>query len=160
MKSLDVLSQVSMPALILVLMAGCAAGGSMAIVQGSVQPHHFRFATIVPKRGKGAGGWRAACVHIALRRAAGDVYLCKLGVEMPIENQTGPIMVEQAQSLSAACANSAAPLAFESVTPATPLVVACQSFKTAYDLTLREAIVGATVRMDCHHKTTPVQVGP
>lgn len=160
MDLLDWLSRRCVPALILVLMTGCAAGGSMTIVQGSVLPHHFRFVTIVPKRGKGAGGWRAACVHIALRRSTGDAYLCKLGVEMPIENTSGLITVETAQSLSAACANSSAPLAFESVTPATPLVLACQSFKNAYDLTLREAIIGAIVKMDCHYKTTPVQVGP
>jgi hypothetical protein len=142
------------------LVAGCSTGGTMTIVRGSVEPHHFRFATVVPKRGKGPGGWRAACVHIPLRRAAGEPYLCRLGVEIPLENQLGVITTEKAQSLSAACANSSAPIAFESVTPTTPLVLACQSFKNVDNITLSEAIIGAVVKTECHGKTTPTQVGP
>jgi hypothetical protein len=142
------------------LLSGCASGGTMTIVQGSLQPEHFQFVTVVPKTEPGADGWRAACVHVPIRRAAGEPYLCTLGVEMPLENEKGPISTEWAQERSARCANLAAQFAFEPITPTTPLVLACQSFKNAYDAMLREVIVGARVRLQCHARTIPVQVGP
>ncbi len=79
---------------------------------------------------------------------------------MPLENRKGPISTEWAQGRSARCANLAAQFAFESITPTTPLVLACQSFKRAYDAMLSEVIIGAMVTLQCHEKTTPVQVGP
>lgn len=78
---------------------------------------------------------------------------------MPLENEKGPISTEWAQGRSSRCANLAAQFAFESITPTTPLVLACQSFKEAYDITLRKVIAGARVRLQCHAKTLPVQVG-
>ncbi len=160
MNPLEWLPRLCMPALMLSLVAGCASGGTMTLVQGSLQPEHFQFVTVIRKRGKGPGGWRAACVHIALRRAAGEAYLCRLGVEMPLENEKGPISTEWAQSRSARCANLTAQFAFESITPATPLVLACQGFRDAYDATLRGVIVGARVSLQCDKGATPVQVGP
>ncbi|MCP3144165.1 hypothetical protein [Pyxidicoccus xibeiensis] len=80
---------------------------------------------------------------------------------MPMENlEDGPLSTSLAQRIAADCANLAARLAFESVTPTTPLVLACQGFKTTYDTTLRRAFAGSRVNARCHAKTTPVQVGP
>jgi len=133
----------------------------MTIVQGNLQPHHFQFVTVVPEMERGAGGWRAACVHVALSRVAGESYLCRLGVEMPLANEEdGPLSTSLAQRISAECANEAARLAFEPVTPTTPLVLACQGFKNTYDIMLRRAFSGSRVRALCHERTTPVQVGP
>ncbi|MFP2932461.1 hypothetical protein ACLESO_46395 [Pyxidicoccus sp. 3LG] len=133
----------------------------MTIVEGSLRPEHFQFVTVVPKTASGADGWRAACVHVALSRVAGESYLCRLGVEMPMENvEEGALSTPVAQRIAADCANMAARLAFESVTPTTPLAFACQGFKTTYDTTLRRAFAGSRVGARCHEKTTPVQVGP
>ncbi|MFP2912626.1 hypothetical protein ACLESD_47960 [Pyxidicoccus sp. 3LFB2] len=79
---------------------------------------------------------------------------------MPLENKKGPIPTEEAQRRSARCANLAAQFAFESVTPATPLILACQGFRDAYDLTLRGMVEGSRVSLQCHKKATPIQVGP
>ena len=79
---------------------------------------------------------------------------------MPLENKNGLIPTEDAQRRAARCANLAAQFAFESVMPATPLVLACQGFKDAYDLTLRGMVEGSRVSLQCHKKTTPSYVGP
>lgn len=145
--------------LLLPILVGCATGGTMTIVQGSLEPAHFQFVTVRKQSGKGPGGWRAACVHVAIRRETGESHLCRFGVEMPLENAEGPISTEWAQSRSARCANLAAQFAFEAITPATPLILACQRFRTAYDATLRGVIGGAMVTTSFDRKTTPVQVG-
>ncbi|HZI14369.1 MAG TPA: hypothetical protein VE153_28645 [Myxococcus sp.] len=143
------------------LLAGCASGGTMTLVEGSLKPQHFQFVTVVPRTERGADGWRAACVHVPISRMTGESYLCRLGVEMPLENEAdGPVSTELAQKIAADCANVAARNAFESVTPATPLVLACQGFKNVYDATLRSAFGGSRVGLRCHHKTTPIQVVP
>lgn len=132
----------------------------MTLVEGSLQPHHFQFVTIVPRTVQGADGWREACIQVSLRRTAGDAYLCRLGVGMPLENKDGVIPIERAQTVAARCANLSAQFAFESVTPATPLVLACQRFNDAYGATLRGMVEGSRVSLQCHKKTNPVYVGP
>jgi len=154
------LARCCLPALLLALLTGCVSGGTMTLVEGNLEPRHFQFVTVVPRTVPGADGWREACVHVALRRATGDAHVCRLGVGMPLENKNGLIPTEDAQRRAARCANLAAQFAFESVTPATPLVLACQGFRDAYDLTLRGMVAGSRVSLQCHKKTTPSYVGP
>lgn len=79
---------------------------------------------------------------------------------MPLENKDGPVPIERAQTLAARCANLSAQVAFESVTPATALVLACQRFKDAYGTTLRGMVEGSRVSLQCHKRTNPIYVGP
>lgn len=142
------------------LLCGCATGAATTLVEGSLQPRHFQFVTVVPKRSAGAGGWRAACVHAFLRRDTGDSFVCKFGVEMPLENGEGPISTSLAQRVSAECANEAAHTAFRSVTPSTPLGIACETFKSTYESIINRAIGGAHATRVCHARARPVEAGP
>lgn len=143
------------------LLPGCATGGSGTYVEGALRPRHFVFQEQVKRRGKGPGGWRAACLHVGIARDTGELFFCKFGVEMPIANEPqGFISTEQAQSLSASCANQAAKATFSTATPATPIGVACEEFKQFYDLTLNRAIAGAHVTKVCAVGIQPVVVSP
>jgi hypothetical protein len=146
--------------LLLLLLSGCGPVViGHTIVKGQLEPEHFQFVTIVPKRGKGAGGWRAACVHAHIRRTTGESYICKFGVEMPIENRDGPISTPLAQRVAAECANHAAYSVFKATTPGTPLILACHGFIDTYDVLINNAIGGAHATKACHKKTTPYEFG-
>jgi hypothetical protein len=141
------------------VLLGCASQVT-TLVEGSLQPGHFRFVTVVPQRGPGAGGWRAACVHASISRHMGESVICKFGVEMPLENSEGPISTSLAQRVSADCANRAALLVFRSVTPSTPLGLACETFKSTYESILSRALSGAHATRVCHARTSPFEVVP
>ncbi len=148
-------------ALGLPLLIGCGAATTRTIVEKRVEPRHFKFVTVVPKRGAGPGGWRAACLHLRIQRDTGDAFICKFGVEMPLETQAeGPISTALAQRVSADCANLAADAAFSTVTPATPLGLACESYKSAYKAILYQAIKGAQVKQPCHPRANPIAFPP
>ena len=52
------------------------------------QPGHFRFVTVVEQTEPGAGGWRAACLHVPIVNTRyWDTFICKFGVGMPIESR-------------------------------------------------------------------------
>ncbi|WP_257447193.1 hypothetical protein [Archangium lipolyticum] len=142
--------------LLLLLLSGCAT------VEGGLEPRHFQFVDVVPKRGKGAGGWRAACVHVGIRKTiTNELFFCKFGVEMPIENdKQGFIPVERAQSVAAKCANLAASNILRLTTKETPLGIACELFKTEYDLVLSNTISGSHATRVCDVKAKPVVVTP
>ncbi|RKG85647.1 hypothetical protein [Corallococcus terminator] len=143
------------------LLPGCATGGSVTYVEGSLRPRHFVFHEQVARRGKGPGGWRAACLHVGIARDTGELFFCKFGVEMPLANEAmGRISVEQAQSLSASCANQAAKTTLSTVTPATPIGIACEEFKQTFDLVLTHAIAGAHVMKVCSVGVPPMVVTP
>jgi hypothetical protein len=146
----------------LLLLSGCATGGTRTIVEGQFEPRHFRFVTVVTKSGKGPGGWRAACVGLSLKRDPGvDSFLCRFGVEMPMETRAdGPISTPLAQRISADCASQAALQVFSATTPEMPLGLACESFKTTYGLILGKAIKQSRVTKTCHEKTSPIDIGP
>lgn len=147
---------------LLVLFSGCVIGGPVAWVEGGVKPSHFKFKDVVPRRGKGAGGWRAACLHVGiLRDTTEELVYCKFGVEVPIENEKqGFIPVDVAQSRAARCANEAAWTTLMAVTPATPIGIACEEFKTLYGLTLEAVIFGARVTHTCYPGVKPVVLTP
>ncbi|WP_147450225.1 hypothetical protein [Corallococcus carmarthensis] len=143
------------------LSSACATGGSATYVEGALRPRHFVFHEVVKWDGKGSGGWRAACLYVGIARDTGEMFLCRFGVEMPIANKAqGFISTEQAQSLSASCANQAAKATFSAATPATPISVACEEFRTFYELTLNAAIEGARVPKTCASGIKPVVVTP
>jgi len=140
----------------LALATGCTAGGSYTIVEKHVEPRHFKFVDIVSHQEEGPGGWRAACVHLRLQHAGGPVYLCRFGVEMPKENgDAGPISQPLAQRLAADCANLVADTTFGASTPTTPLGLACESFKKAFNAALWRAVEGSRVRTECLKGTKP-----
>jgi len=138
----------------LLLLSGCATGGTRTIVEGQFEPRHFRFVTIVSKRGKGPGGWRAACVYLRIARDPGpDSFLCRFGVEMPLATgKNGSISTTLAQRISADCASLAAQNSLSPITPTTPLGLACQNFKSTYDMILSSTIDQAKVKTECHRK--------
>jgi hypothetical protein len=145
----------------LLLLPGYAAWAGQTLVEGELKPEHFQFATVVKHRGEGAGGWRAACLHVGIKRSTGELYICKMGVGMPIQTETeGLVSHSLAQRIAAECANAAAQVAFAPTTPATALGLACESFKSAYRLALGGALSGSSVRTECHEQTTPVEVLP
>ncbi|WP_375758287.1 hypothetical protein [Corallococcus exercitus] len=143
------------------LSSACATGGSATYVEGALRPRHFVFHEVVKWDGGESGGWRAACLHVGIARDTGEMFLCRFGVEMPIANKAqGFISTEQAQSLSASCANQAARATLSRATPATPIGMACEEFKTFYNLTLDAAIKGAQVTRTCKSGIKPVVVTP
>jgi hypothetical protein len=142
--------------LLFALATGCTAGGSYTIVEKHVEPRHFNFVDVVGKRGKGPGGWRAACLHLRLQHTAGPFYLCRLGVEMPKHTTNeGPLSVPLSQRIAADCANLAADMALGATTPATPLGLACESFKKTFDATLSRSVKGSKVMTICAENTSP-----
>lgn len=142
--------------MLLSLTASCTAGGSYTIVEKHVEPRHFKFVDIVSHQEEGPGGWRAACLHLRLQHAGGPVYLCKFGVEMPKETgKSGPISYPLSQRIAADCANLAADTAFGATTPATPLGLACETFKKTFKATLWRAVEGSKVVTICHEATSP-----
>ncbi|MCY1017865.1 hypothetical protein [Pyxidicoccus sp. MSG2] len=140
-------------ALLLPVCWGCATGG--------LQPGHFDFVTIVEKTELGPDGWRAACVHALMENmTTRESFVCKFGVEMPMETeQEGSISRALAQRIAADCATVAAERVFRPATAALPPGLACESFKKTYQETLYGAVQGSIVRTTCHKKTTPVKVG-
>ncbi|MDY7231479.1 hypothetical protein [Hyalangium rubrum] len=145
--------------LLLPMLPGCATG-TLTLVEGSLYPKHFQFVTVVNQQGDEPGGWRAACLHVPIRRDIGDAFICKLGIEMPIKTEVdGMISAPLAQRIAADCANLAAQVALGSTTPTTPLGFACESFKGAFHSTLRNALRGSVVKTICHKATEPVVVG-
>jgi len=147
--------------LLLLIIAGCGGPSGHTRVTGHLEPKHFQFITINPHRGNKPGGWRAACVHAHLKRTSGDAYVCRFGVEMPlVTEENGPISTSLAQRLAADCANQVAYGVFHSTTMATPLGLACESFKNAYGALLNNVIRGSRVPTVCHARTTPVEFGP
>lgn len=141
------------------LLTGCVTG-SRTVVEGSLQPRHFRFVTIVEQTGPGPGGWRAACVRVPLRRDSGEAFLCQLGVEVPMQTaKEGPIPLELAQRISSDCANLAAQTVFSATTPVTALGLACEDFRNTFTIALKGAILGSKVSKDCRQETTPVTPG-
>ncbi|MGE6763326.1 hypothetical protein ACQKGO_35280 [Corallococcus interemptor] len=146
---------------IVALSSACATGGSATYVEGALRPRHFVFHDVVKWEGSGSGGWRAACLHVGIARDTGELVYCRFGVEMPIANLAqGFISTEQAQSLSASCANQAARATLSAATPATPIGMACEEFKTFYEVTLNAAIKGARVPKVCRVGIKPVVVTP
>lgn len=145
-----------------VLLSGCATGGTTTWVEGGVGPRHFKFQEIVPKRTSGPGGWRAACLHVGiLRDTTGELFYCEFGVEVPIENEAqGAIPIDVAQSRCARCANLAAQTTLAAATPATPIGIACEEFKTLYGLMLGGVITGARVMRTCDPRVEPVVLTP
>ncbi|XXF80386.1 hypothetical protein P2318_11715 [Myxococcaceae bacterium GXIMD 01537] len=144
---------------LLLLAAGCSMGGSYTLVEKHMQPSHFRFVDVIEKTAPGPDGWRAACVHLSLRHAGGSAFICRFGVEMPIATLAdGMIPAPLAQRIAADCSNLAAELAFSSTTPATPLGLACESFKKAFRGTLGRAVAGARVMTVCHASAEPTVV--
>lgn len=100
-------------------------------------------------------------LHLLFVLLSGCVTGGTLGVEVPIANTAqGEIPVDRAQSLCASCANQAAKTTLATVTPATPIGIACEEFKTLYELTLRNVIDGARVPKKCRQGIPPVRLTP
>jgi hypothetical protein len=140
----------------LLLSTGCSYGSGYTIVEKRVRPSHFRFVPMVEQGEPGAGGWQAACLDLRLAHDDGRAYLCKVGVEMPMESEKqGPISVSRAQRLAAKCANEAAELSLSTSTPATPLGMACTSFISAFDVRLKIDVKGSRVVSFCRTELEP-----
>jgi hypothetical protein len=142
---------------LVVLSSGC-----VSTVVGRIQPEHFQFTSAVPKTEPGSGGWRVACVHAQVKNGdTGDVYICAIGVEMPIESEDGPISTPLAQRVSADCANDAAYAVLSTMTqpPPPPLYTLCSNIRAAFDVRLSMAIRGSRVMQICHARAKPVVFG-
>ena len=137
---------------------GCAAPGGHTLVEGRMKPGHFKFAPVIEKTGAGAGGWRAACVHLRLARTTGESYLCIFGVEVPVATtQLGPVSIPRAQRVAADCANLAAQMAFGPTTDETPLGMACTGFIVEFNAVLQRALMGTRVTRYCRDEPRPVE---
>ena len=142
---------------LLVLCSGCASA-----VTGRIQPSHFRFTTTVPQRTPGPGGWRVACVHAQIKNGdTKEVYTCSIGVEMPMESNSGPISTALAQRIAADCANEAAYTVLSTLTtpPPPPLYTLCAAVREAYNVRLKGAVLGSRVKAICDPMAKPVVFG-
>lgn len=142
---------------LIALSSGCASA-----VTGRIQPAHFQFTTTVPQTEPGPGGWRVACVHAQINNGdTGEPYTCIFGVEMPLENNNGPISTPLAQRISADCANEAAYAVLSTMTrpPPPPLYTLCTSVRKAFELRLDTAIPGSRVKASCNSMAKPVVFG-
>ncbi|WNG39771.1 hypothetical protein F0U61_43415 [Archangium violaceum] len=146
-----------------ILLSGCAAGCIRTAVEGGLSPRHFHFHDVVTKKDDNEpGGWRAACLEVGIERNnTGELFYCKFGIEMPIKNaRQGEIPIDRAQSIAASSANQAAKTTLSTVTPTTPIGIACEEFKTLYHLTLKNIIDGARVTKRCREGIPPVRLTP
>jgi hypothetical protein len=122
-----------------------------------MMPRHFKFSPVIEKEEPGAGGWRAACVHLRLQHDMGPALMCIFGVEVPLETaKAGPISVTRAQYAAARCANLAAHIALGATTGETPLGIACTSFIETFRATLQRELVGTRVTTYCRGEAAPV----
>ncbi|QRO02438.1 hypothetical protein JRI60_08530 [Archangium violaceum] len=142
--------------------SGCGRTGprTRTIVTGRIEPGQIHFVTIVKPRKDEPSGWRAACIRINIQRAnTGESFLCGFGVEMPIQNDDGPISLPLAQRITAERIHEAAEVVFSSATPASGLGLLCESLKKTLKPMLWASIEGSRVKTSCHKKAIPVQLG-
>jgi hypothetical protein len=88
-----------------------------------------------------------------------EAVLCRFGIEMPVQNEDGPVSSSLAQRVAAARINEAAHLVFGSATPASPLGMLCETFKGALAPKVAASIAGAMMTYRCHDEAPPVQFG-
>jgi hypothetical protein len=103
-----------------------------------------------------------ACVHAQIMNGdTKEVYTCRIGVEMPLETNSGPISTPLAQRISAECANEAAYAVLSTLTkpPPPPMYSLCTAVIDAYALRLNTAIVGSRVKTKCDPRARPVVFG-
>lgn len=149
----------ALPVLFL-LLSGCAGPRTITLVEGQLEPRHFRFVTIVEQRGDEPGGWRAACLRLPIQSDTGEKIICKMGVDMPIKTEEdGLISPPLAQRIAANCANSAAQLAFTSTTIETPMGIVCEGFKGTFNSILDAAVAGSRVKTACHPRAESARAG-
>jgi hypothetical protein len=122
-------------------------------------PRHFDFVTVVEKTEPGAGGWRAACLHVPVVNTQDlSTFVCRFGVEMPIETKAdGYMSVTLAQRIAADCANEAGRIVLRAPTSPSPGLV-CEQFKKKFNEILERAVRGSRVKTECHEKTTPTTI--
>lgn len=76
-----------------------------------------------------------------------------MGVDMPISTQEdGLITLPAAQRIAANSGNLAAQIAFAPTALETPMGLLCENFKTTFNMTLNEAVLGSRVKTACHPK--------
>lgn len=149
-------------AMLLPVFSGCAPRGGRprTIVTGRIEPRQIHYVTTVEHTKDEPSGWRATCIHINIQRKnTGESFLCKFGVEVPMQNDQGPISLPLAQRITAERIHEAARNVFGSATPESPLGMLCQTLKTTLKPLLRASIGGSRVNTECHQKTIPVQLG-
>ncbi len=149
-------------ALMLSLFSGCVrpVSRTRTIVTGKIEPRQIHFITAVEQAEEGPGGWRAACVHVRItRRNTGESFNCRFGVEVPIENRNGPISVSLAQRIVAERTNETARIVLGAATLDSPIGLLCEEFKKTLRPLLQASIEGARLKMKCHEKAVPVQLG-
>lgn len=143
-------------AVFLGLLSGCT-GPSFTYIR----PSHFQFVEINKPTVGQPSGWRAACIHALVYNAeTGEPYGCEFGVEMPIQNEDGPISTRLAQRISADCARVAASRVLDSTLPTSGPGLVCIAFRRTYQEVLSAAVQGARVPQTCDKRTTPVEVRP
>ncbi|MFP2907575.1 hypothetical protein ACLESD_21505 [Pyxidicoccus sp. 3LFB2] len=141
-------------------LAGCAGPPTTTIVTGMVEPKQIRFVTVVKPDAHGVGGWQAACIHVRITRSGTEEsFLCRFGIEMPVRNSEGPVSVSLAQRVAADRINETAHLVLGSATPATPLGMLCETFKSVLAPRVAASIAGAMMAYRCHKATLPVEFG-
>ncbi|MCY1081747.1 hypothetical protein [Archangium lansingense] len=137
--------------MMLLLLAGCTINHYL--------PRHFDFVTVVEKTEPGAGGWRAACLHVPVINSQGlSTFVCRFGVEMPIETEAeGYISETLAQRIAADCATEAGRIVLRAPSSPSPGLV-CEQFKKKFNEILGRAVKGSRVMTECHERTTPTTI--
>lgn len=149
----QLVSRNALRVLLPLLLSGCATSRTITLVEGALEPRSFRFVTVVKQRGEEPGGWRAACLRLPIKSDTGSSILCKMGVDMPIKTEEdGLITLPAAQRIAADSGNLAAQIAFAPTTIETPMGILCENFKTAFHMTLNDAVIGSRVKTACHPK--------
>jgi hypothetical protein len=143
---------------------GCAPtvrrAGTRTLVTGRIEPRHFQFYTVVENTENEPGGWRAACVHLSIRRKnTGESLLCTFGVEVPMTNKDMPISTPLAQRIAAERTDETARFVFGAATLASPLGLLCAAFRKELGTRLKMSIGGSRVRTVCREEAVPVQFG-
>lgn len=93
------------------------------------------------------------------KRDTGESFLCRLGVDVPLQNDDSAFSLPLAQRISAERANEAAQLVFGAATPESGLGLLCEAFKKTFGTLLDASIRGSRVKTACHERTIPVQFG-
>jgi hypothetical protein len=126
-------------ALVLPLTSGCIGA-------------QLKFRTVIDKTSPGAGGWQETCLEANVQNmTTGDIYLCSVGIGMPIETgANGYIAPWYAAEIAADCVNEAAERAIRPAPPSTPAALACMDFKNQLSAILNKAVYGSRVNLGCN----------
>jgi hypothetical protein len=134
-----------------------AMGGSL--LAGCIGTQ-VRFYTVVEKTAEN-GGWQEACLEALIQNmTTRDVYVCAVGLGMPMETKrNGSIPAWEAGEIAADCIHAAAARAIQPASVDNPSALVCSNFRNTLSQILAEQVKGSRVNQGCRKGIPPTRIG-